>query len=42
VRVPTSILGIVFYLDASNTTVASISGGNAQDLEEAARAGEGC
>lgn len=42
VRVPTSILAIVFYLDASNTRVASMSAGNAQNLEDAARTGEGC
>lgn len=42
VRVPASILAIVFYLDASNTRVASISAGNAEDLENAARTGEGC
>lgn len=42
VRVPTSVLGIVFYLDPTNTRVASMSAGNADDLEDAARAGEGC
>jgi hypothetical protein len=42
VRVPTSILAIVFYLDASNTRVASMSAGNADTLEDAARTGEGC
>ena len=42
VRVPASVLAIAFYLDASNTRVASISAGDAQSLEDAARTGEGC
>lgn len=42
VRVPASGLGIVFYLDASNTRVAAMSAGDAQALEDAARHGEGC
>jgi hypothetical protein len=42
VRVPASGLAIVFFLDPSNTRVASMSGGEAQRLEDAARAGEGC
>jgi hypothetical protein len=42
VRVPASALAIVFYLDPSNTRVASMSGGEAQPLEAAARSGEGC
>jgi hypothetical protein len=42
VRVPASGLGIVFYLDSTNTKVAAMSGGDAQALEDAARNGEGC
>jgi hypothetical protein len=42
VRVPASGLGIVFYLDPTNTRVQSMSGGEAQALEDAARHGEGC
>ena len=42
VRVPSSPLAIVFFLDASNTSVASMSGGEAERLETAARTGEGC
>ena len=42
VRVPATQLGLVFFLDQSNTTVASMSGGVAQPLEDAARTGEGC
>jgi hypothetical protein len=42
VRVPASGLGIVFYLDPTNTKVAAMSGGDAQALEDAARNGEGC
>jgi hypothetical protein len=42
VRVPASGLGIVFYLDPSNTRVHSMSGGEAQALEDAAMHGEGC
>jgi hypothetical protein len=42
VRVVGSGLAIVFYLDSTNTRVASMSGGEAQPLEDAARTGEGC
>jgi hypothetical protein len=42
VRVMGSGLGIVFYLDATNTRVAAMSGGEATPLEDAARVGEGC
>jgi hypothetical protein len=42
VRVPATQLGLVFFLDQSNTTVASMSGGVAQPLEDAVRTGEGC
>jgi hypothetical protein len=42
VRVIGSGLGIVFYLDATNTRVAAMSGGEAAPLEDAARVGEGC
>jgi hypothetical protein len=42
VRVPASALAIVFYLDETNTRVKSMSGGEAQALEDAARVGEGC
>ena len=42
VRVVGSGLAIVFYLDPTNTRVASMSGGEAQPLEDAARVGEGC
>lgn len=42
VRVPASGLAVVFFLDPTNTRVASMSGGEAQRLEDAARAGEGC
>jgi hypothetical protein len=42
VRVLGSGLGIVFYLDATNTRVAAMSGGEATPLEDAARVGEGC
>jgi hypothetical protein len=42
VRVLGSGLAIVFYLDSTNTRVASMSGGEATPLEEAARVGEGC
>jgi hypothetical protein len=42
VRVPASGLGIVFYLDPTNTRVHSMSGGEARALEDAARHGEGC
>jgi hypothetical protein len=42
VRVPATALGLVFFLDQTNTTVASMSGGDAQPLEDAVRTGEGC
>jgi hypothetical protein len=42
VRVPATPLALVFFLDQTNTTVASMSGGEAQPLENAARTGEGC
>jgi len=42
VRVPASGLAIVFYLDPTNTKVASMSGGEGERLEDAARTGEGC
>ena len=42
VRVLGSGLGIVFYLDATFTRVAAMSGGEATPLEDAARVGEGC
>jgi hypothetical protein len=42
VRVMGSGLGIVFYLDSTNTRVAAMSGGEATPLEDAARVGEGC
>jgi hypothetical protein len=42
VRVPASALAIVFYLDETNTRVRSMSAGEAQALEDAARTGEGC
>jgi hypothetical protein len=42
VRVPSSPLAIVFFLDATNTSVASMSGGEAERLETAAKTGEGC
>ena len=41
VRVLGSGLGIVFYLDATNTRVAAMSGGEATPLEDAARVGRG-
>jgi hypothetical protein len=42
VRVPATQLALVFFLDQTNTTVASMSGGEAQPLEDAVRTGEGC
>jgi hypothetical protein len=42
VRVPASTLAVVAFLDPTNTTVASMSGGEADRLETAARTGEGC
>jgi len=42
VRVPATPLALVFFFDQSNTTVASMSGGEAQPLENAVRTGEGC
>jgi hypothetical protein len=42
VRVPATPLALLFFLDQSNTTVASMSGGQAQPLEDAVRTGEGC
>jgi hypothetical protein len=42
VRVPATPLALVFFFDQSNTMVASMSGGEAQPLENAVRTGEGC
>ena len=42
VRVPGTALAVVFFLDAENKKVRSISAGEARPLEDAARAGEGC
>jgi hypothetical protein len=42
VRVPATALAIVFLLDATNTTVAAMSAGEADPLEDAVRHGEGC
>jgi hypothetical protein len=42
VRVAATQLALVFVLDQTNTTVASISGGEAQPLEDAVRTGAGC
>jgi len=42
VRVPATPLALVFFFDQTNTTVTSMSGGEAQPLENAARTGEGC
>jgi len=42
VRVPASGLAIAFFMDSAGTTVRSMSGGEAQSLEDAARTGEGC
>jgi hypothetical protein len=42
VRVPATQLALVFFLDQTNTTVTSMSGGEAQPLEDAVRTGEGC
>jgi hypothetical protein len=42
VRVTATALAVVLFLDPTNTKVASMSGGEAERLESAARAGEGC
>jgi hypothetical protein len=42
VRVPNTELGIVFYLDETNTKVTSIGAGKVEPLEDLARNGEGC
>jgi hypothetical protein len=42
VRVPDTALGVVFYLDDTNTTILSISAGKVERLEIAAVVGEGC
>lgn len=42
VHVPDTALGIVFFLDATNTTVWSMSAGEVERLDVAAVAGEGC
>ena len=42
VRVPDTALGIVFYLDETNTKAVSMGAGGVQRLEIAAVVGEGC
>jgi hypothetical protein len=42
VRVPNTELGIVFYLDETNSKVRSMGAGEVQALEDLARNGEGC
>jgi hypothetical protein len=42
VRVPDTALGIVFFLDATNTKTWSMSAGEVERLEIAAVVGEGC
>jgi len=42
VRVAASGLAVVFFMDSAGTRVRSMSGGEAQGLEDAARTGEGC
>jgi hypothetical protein len=42
VRVPDTDLGIVFYLDETNTTARAVSAGEVERLEQAAIVGEGC
>jgi len=42
VRVPDTALGIVFFLDETNTRVRSMSAGEVERLEIAAVVGEGC
>jgi hypothetical protein len=42
VRVPDTDLGIVFYLDETNTTARAMSAGEVERLEQAAIVGEGC
>jgi hypothetical protein len=42
VRVPDTALGIVFYLDETNTTAISMSAGEVQRLEQTVVVGEGC
>jgi hypothetical protein len=42
VRVPNTTLGIVFYLDETNTKAVSMSAGEVERLEQAAEFGEGC
>ena len=42
VHVPDTALGIVFFLDESNTSVRSMSAGQVERLDIAAVVGEGC
>jgi hypothetical protein len=42
VRVPDTTLGIVFYLDSTNTETRAMSAGEVERLEQAAVVGEGC
>jgi hypothetical protein len=42
VHVPDTTLGIVFYLDETNTKALSMSAGGVERLEQAAVVGEGC
>lgn len=42
VHVPDTALGIVFYLDETNTKALSMSAGGFEQLEQAAVVGEGC
>jgi hypothetical protein len=42
VRASATQLAVVFFLDQTNSTVASISAGDAQPLEDTARTGAGC
>ena len=42
VHVPDTALGIVFYLDETNTKTQSMSAGEVQRLEQTAVVGEGC
>jgi hypothetical protein len=42
VHVPQTALGIVFYLDETNTKAISMSAGEVERLEKAAEIGEGC
>lgn len=42
IRVTATALGVVLFLDPTNTKVASMSGGEADRLETTARTGQGC